>query len=79
LRVISSGLDSGVPVIVEGLQMIRPGIPVKTDVAVLPRQVRKEAKVAAGRRSGRTRDISPGGSTARIDRTASSSEATPGT
>ena len=40
LRVITKGLDSGVPVIVEGLQMIRPGIPVKTEVAVLPRQVR---------------------------------------
>jgi hypothetical protein len=46
-------------VIVEGLQMIRPGIPVKTEIAVLPRQVREEAKIAAGRRSGRTSESTP--------------------
>jgi membrane fusion protein (multidrug efflux system) len=33
LRVITDGLDAGVPVIVEGLQMIRPGIPVTTEPA----------------------------------------------
>ncbi len=38
LRVITKGLDSGVPVIVEGLQMIRPGLPVKTEPAVLTRR-----------------------------------------
>jgi membrane fusion protein, multidrug efflux system len=59
LRIITRGLDSGVPVIVEGLQMIRPGIPVKTEVAVIPRQVRKEAKIAAGRRSGRNSGSTP--------------------
>jgi membrane fusion protein (multidrug efflux system) len=47
LRVITLGLDAGVPVIVEGLQMIRPGIPVKTEPAVLPRPARDEAKGAA--------------------------------
>ena len=49
LRIIAKGLDAGVPVIVEGLQMIRPGIPVKTEVAVLPRQVRDAgaAKISA--------------------------------
>ena len=34
LRVIAKGLDSGVPVIVEGLQSIRPGIAVKTESSV---------------------------------------------
>ena len=34
LRVIAKGLDSGVSVIVEGLQSIRPGITVKTESAV---------------------------------------------
>ena len=49
LRVITRGLDAGVPVIVEGLQMIRPGIPVKTEPAVLPRPARDEAKGEAPR------------------------------
>jgi membrane fusion protein (multidrug efflux system) len=35
LRVITKGLESGVPVIVEGLQMIRPGLSVKSETAVL--------------------------------------------
>jgi membrane fusion protein (multidrug efflux system) len=48
LRVITRGLDPGVPVIVEGLQMVRPGIPVKAEPAVLPRQVSEGAKVTAG-------------------------------
>ena len=38
LRVITKGLDAGVSVIVEGLQMIRPGLPVKTEPAVLTRR-----------------------------------------
>jgi len=33
MRVITKGLDAGVPVIVEGLQMIRPGLAVKTEPA----------------------------------------------
>jgi len=37
LRVITKGLDPGIPVIVHGLQMIRPGISVKTEPAALPR------------------------------------------
>ena len=44
LRVITEGLDAGVPVIVEGLQMIRPGLPVKTEEAILPRPARDESK-----------------------------------
>jgi membrane fusion protein (multidrug efflux system) len=39
VRVITSGLAEGVPVIVQGLQLIRPGMQVKTEPAVLPRPV----------------------------------------
>jgi membrane fusion protein (multidrug efflux system) len=35
LRVISKGLDPGVPVIVEGLQSVRPGLAVQTERSVL--------------------------------------------
>jgi membrane fusion protein (multidrug efflux system) len=38
LRVITSGLDAGASVIVDGLQMIRPGLPVKAEPAVLTRR-----------------------------------------
>jgi membrane fusion protein, multidrug efflux system len=38
LRVITTGLDAGVSVIVEGLQMIRPGLSVKTEPAMLTRR-----------------------------------------
>ncbi len=38
LRVITKGLDSGVPVIVDGLQMIRPGLTVKTVPAEVVRR-----------------------------------------
>lgn len=38
-RVITGGLDAGVPVIVEGLQLVRPGIAVKSEPAVLARSV----------------------------------------
>jgi membrane fusion protein, multidrug efflux system len=54
LRVITQGLAAGVPVIVEGLQLIRPGIPVRTEPAVLPRPALDESKQAApGLASGR--------------------------
>jgi membrane fusion protein, multidrug efflux system len=56
LRVITKGLDPGVPVIVEGLQLVRPGIPVKAEPAVLPRQVSEGAKVTAGPPVGRDAD-----------------------
>jgi membrane fusion protein (multidrug efflux system) len=39
LRVVTKGLDSGVPVIVEGLQLVRPGMLVRTDTVELPRPV----------------------------------------
>lgn len=52
LRVITKGLDTGVPVIVEGLQMVRPGLPVKTEVVALPRPVREGSEAAAGRPVG---------------------------
>jgi membrane fusion protein (multidrug efflux system) len=45
LRVITKGLDSGASVIVEGLQMIRPGLPVKTEPAVLTRSEPDGTKV----------------------------------
>jgi membrane fusion protein (multidrug efflux system) len=45
LRVITKGIDAGVPVIVEGLQMIRPGLPVKTEPAVLTRREADGTKV----------------------------------
>ncbi|MDR3618162.1 MAG: efflux RND transporter periplasmic adaptor subunit [Paludisphaera borealis] len=48
LRVLTKGLDVGVPVIVEGLQMIRPGMPVKAEPAVLARPVEKEAVAILG-------------------------------
>jgi len=38
LRVITKGLDSGASVIVDGLQMIRPGLPVKSVPAELTRR-----------------------------------------
>jgi RND family efflux transporter MFP subunit len=38
MRIITKGLDAGVSVIVEGLQMIRPGLPVKTEPATLARR-----------------------------------------
>ena len=43
LRVLTKGLEPGVSVIVEGLQMIRPGMPVKTEKATLPQPIRQEA------------------------------------
>jgi membrane fusion protein (multidrug efflux system) len=38
LRVITKGLDAGATVIVDGLQMIRPGLPVKAEPAALTRR-----------------------------------------
>ena len=45
LRVITKGLDAGASVIVDGLQMIRPGLSVKTEPAVLTRRETDGAKV----------------------------------
>jgi membrane fusion protein (multidrug efflux system) len=45
LRVITKGLDSGVWVIVDGLQMIRPGLSVKTEPVALTRQEPEGTKV----------------------------------
>jgi membrane fusion protein, multidrug efflux system len=47
LRVIAKGLGSGVPVIVERLQSIRPGITVKTELAVFPRGAALETKISS--------------------------------
>ncbi len=46
LRVLTKGLEPGVSVIVEGLQMIRPGMPVKTEKATLPQPVGTAAVTA---------------------------------
>jgi membrane fusion protein (multidrug efflux system) len=63
MRVISQGLDAGVPVIVEGLQMVRPGLPVKTEPAALARRDAEGTKVTAadtpGSRRGPDRAASP--------------------
>ncbi len=46
MRVLFGGLEAGVPVIVEGLQMIRPGMPVTVQPATLARPV--ETPTTAG-------------------------------
>ncbi|WP_337173998.1 efflux RND transporter periplasmic adaptor subunit [Paludisphaera sp.] len=48
MRVLFGGLDSGVPVIVEGLQMIRPGMPVTVQPATLARPVETPTKAEPG-------------------------------
>ncbi len=45
LRVITEGLDAGVSVIVDGLQMIRPGLAVKTEPAELARRETEGTKI----------------------------------
>lgn len=52
MRVITKGLESGVPVIVEGLQSIRPGIVVKTAPAALTRKTSEGSKVTSAFASG---------------------------
>jgi RND family efflux transporter MFP subunit len=62
LRAITKGLDAGVPVIVEGLQSIRPGDEVKTVPAILSRPVPEELKAEAPEgkpRSGESSASSP--------------------
>jgi len=56
LRVITGGLEAGVPIIVEGLQLIRPGIPVQTQPAVVARPV-DEGETAAVLPTHESRDI----------------------
>jgi hypothetical protein len=51
LRVINSGLEAGVPVIVDGLQMIQPGVAVKTTPAVIARGGHGEATKLPGERA----------------------------
>ncbi|WP_165232468.1 efflux RND transporter periplasmic adaptor subunit [Aquisphaera insulae] len=47
LRVIARGLDAGSPVIVEGLQLIRPGLSVKTEPVVITRRDEQGTKVTS--------------------------------
>ncbi|MDG3002959.1 efflux RND transporter periplasmic adaptor subunit [Paludisphaera mucosa] len=50
MRVLFGGLEAGVPVIIEGLQMIRPGMPVTSQTVTLARPVETPTKAedAAG-------------------------------
>lgn len=43
MRILTQGLDAGVPVILQGLQLVRPGMPVKAEPAVIPRPVEDKA------------------------------------
>ncbi|WP_148594835.1 efflux RND transporter periplasmic adaptor subunit [Aquisphaera giovannonii] len=52
VRIVSKGLDEGVQVIVEGLQLVRPGIPVKVEPANLAKPV-GEKLTATDAASGR--------------------------
>lgn len=52
VRIVARGLDEGVPVIVEGLQLIRPGIPVKAEPAVLAQPVGAVSTATAGSSKG---------------------------
>lgn len=52
MRVITKGLESGVSVIVEGLQSIRPGIVVKTTPAALARKTSEGSKITSALSAG---------------------------
>lgn len=58
MRVLFGGLEAGVPIIVEGLQMIRPGMPVTVQPATLARPVETPTKAepAAGGQAGPAAD-----------------------
>ena len=47
LRVLTKGLEPGVSVIVEGLQMIRPGIKVNPEKATLPQPIREQSTASS--------------------------------
>ncbi len=53
LRAITEGLVAGIPVIVEGWQLVQPGRAVKTTPAVLPRPVSDESRAGAPQASPR--------------------------
>ncbi|WP_406694188.1 efflux RND transporter periplasmic adaptor subunit [Singulisphaera sp. Ch08] len=46
MRILTQGLDAGVPVILQGLQLVRPGMPVKAELAVIPRPVEEDSAAA---------------------------------
>jgi membrane fusion protein (multidrug efflux system) len=52
LRVITKGLDAGVPVIVEGLQSIRPGLVVRTEPSALATRYRPRLESTASTGNG---------------------------
>jgi len=60
LRVLTKGLDEGVPVIVEGIQLIRPGIPVNAEPAILAQPVDSKAvAVVSGQEEAEPAETSP--------------------
>lgn len=46
MRILTEGLAANVPVILQGLQLVRPGIPVKAEPAVVPRPVKSGSATA---------------------------------
>ncbi len=46
MRILTEGLAANVPVILQGLQLVRPRIPVKTEPAVIPRPVKSGSATA---------------------------------
>ncbi|WP_435019047.1 efflux RND transporter periplasmic adaptor subunit [Tundrisphaera sp. TA3] len=89
LRVVSKGLEPGTPVIVQGIQLIRPGAPVKAEPAVLPRPIASPAPLsppgAAPAQGAATKDVpksaAPGKAAASPDATGAirpAEESTPG-
>lgn len=61
-RVIMKGLDVGASVIVEGIQLVRPGIAVKAEPAILPRRASKSSpgdKVAQAEQKSPSPGVSP--------------------
>jgi hypothetical protein len=55
-RVITSGLDSGVPVIVDGQHLIQPGITVKITPAILARRGSDRTTISAADFAGEKTD-----------------------
>lgn len=59
-RILHSGLDAGVPVILEGLQLIRPGLEVKAEPARMPRGIDGKATARGeGDTSAESKETAP--------------------
>ena len=70
LRVLTRGLDPGVGVIVEGIQMVRPGVPVRTEQATLVQPVKPGAVAQAPdpARPEKSAQVAPDAARARAER-----------